>query len=192
MAQTAAMPLHQIRIKREPYRFLMVEYIATVLYGEVPDDIRSDLSEAVSSVPEGIFFKNGRPLEEGVKELDDEIARGLERRGWILKREMPLGVGKFNVDIASEQKKVLIEIEKGKLPRIELDVLKIVYAHLKSPDRWQYGVLIVPKSHIRLPLEGRRTPFQYVKDSLSKLIEPVLRATGVRGFMLMGYEDPRG
>jgi hypothetical protein len=48
-------------------------------------------------------------------------------------------------------------------------------------------VLIVPKSHVRLLLEGRRTPFQYVKDSLSKLIEPLLRGTGLRGFMLMGW-----
>jgi hypothetical protein len=164
---------------------------AAVLYGEVPDDIRSDLTEAVGSVPQAIFFKDGRPLEEEVKALDDEIADRLERRGWTLKRGVKVG-GKFSVDLASEQKKVLIEIEKGKLPRIELDVLKILYAHLKSPDMWQYGVLIVPKSHIRLPLEGRRTPFQYVKDSLSKLTEPVLKATGMGGFMLIGYEDPRG
>jgi hypothetical protein len=51
-----------------------------VLYREVPDDIRSDLIEAVSSAPQSILFKDGRPLEE----------------------------------IASEQKKVLVEIEKGK------------------------------------------------------------------------------
>jgi hypothetical protein len=163
-----------------------------VLYGEVPDDIRSDLTEAIGSVPQDIFFKDGRPLEEEVKALDDEIADRLKRKGWTLKQGMPVGVGKFSVDIASEQKKVLVEIEKGKLPRIELDILKILHAHLKSPDRWQYGALIVPKSHIRLPLEGGRTPFQYVKDSLSKLTEPVLKATGMRGFMLIGYEDPRG
>jgi hypothetical protein len=128
-----------------------------VLYGEVPDGIRSDLTEAIGSVPQDIFFKDGRPLEEEVKALDDEIARRLERRGWTLKQGMPVGVGKFSVDIASEQKKVLIEIEKGKLPRIELDILKILYAHLRSPDRWQYGVLIVHTSGYRWKAGGRRS-----------------------------------
>jgi len=164
---------------------------ALLLYGSVPDDIKRDLVEAVGSVPQSIFFREGKPLKEEVKKLDDEIARGLEGKGWSLEQEMPLGVGKLKVDMASEQKGVLIEIQKGKLPRIELDILKILYAHLKSPDKWQYGVLIVPKSYIRLPLEGRKTPFQYVKGSFSKLIEPLFGATGLRGFMLIGYEDPR-
>lgn len=110
----------------------------------------------------------------------------------------PFSDNAFNVDLALPKQKLLIEIEKGKQPRLELDILKIASACSQFPDRWSYGALVVPASYIKLKLAGEQAPYIYLKR-LKPLIQPLftglvdrakVRAV-VEGFIVIGYDDPR-
>lgn len=163
-----------------------------ILAGLVPNDLKESLIEAVESVPQSVFFnKDGKSLKTEVYQLDRIIASSLENQGWTLKRNFrPFRDNRFNVDLAFDDKKVLIEIEKGKLPRLELDIIKIASACFQFPKQWRFGALIVPSSYIKLPLAGRQSPFEYLK-LLAVLVRPIIVARAVEGFLVVGYKDPR-
>ena len=159
--------------------------------GSVPRLVKEQLTEAVESIPSEIFFVDGQPSKREISDLDRELLSKLKERDWAPERNLrPFSDCRFEVDIASEKKQMLIEIEKGKLPRLELDIFKIASACRQEPERWKYGALVVPASYVQLPLAGRQTPFDYLKR-LSALVQPVIRDF-VGGILVVGYEDPRG
>jgi len=162
------------------------------LIGSFPSDVKDSLIRAVESVPEGCFFDgSGNPLKKEVQGLDKGMAGALTGYGWNFESNFcPFPDCGFTVDLALKDHKVLIEIEKGKSPRLELDVLKIASACLKNPKHWRFGVLVVPSSYIKLPLAGRQFTYHYLQN-LAPLIEPLLDACSVKGFLVIGYDDPR-
>lgn len=171
-----------------------LEANAKTLFGHVPEDIADELLQAVLAVPQSIFFRGDLPRKDEIKELDEEIVLALtDLLQWhdVKPKFRPFSDTMFEVDIASIQRNILIEVEKGKLPRLELDILKIASACLQFPERWQLGVIIVPSSYIKLPLEGRQTPAEYL-PRLTTLAKPILEASHVQGLLLVAYRDPRG
>jgi hypothetical protein len=162
------------------------------LWGKVPDHIVKSLCEAIVSVREDVFFCHGQPRKKEICEVDAGIHEFLSKKGWMLKREFsPFDACDFKIDIACLDHKVLIEIEKGTSPRLELDTLKIASACLQFPERWKYGALVVPSRHIKLRLVDRKTPWAYLKTHYTSLVSPILEACNVSGFVVVGYEDPR-
>src|SRR3989338_9137449 len=111
--------------------------------GSLPRDLCDFLIQAVRSVPQTFFFDGAEPLEKEVVGVDKAITSALEKYGWKCQKDYaPISDCGFNVDLAVAQHKVLIEIEKGKSPRLELDILKIASACLTYPEQWQFGALI--------------------------------------------------
>ena len=164
------------------------------LFGCVPEDLADELLQAVLAVPQTIFFRGGLPRKDEIKEFDEEVVQALfDPLQWddLEPKSRPFSDTLFEVDIASLQRKILIEIEKGKLPRLELDILKIASACCQFPQTWKLGAIIVPFSHIRLALEGRQTPADYL-PRLTTLARPILEASHVQGLLLVSYKDPRG
>jgi len=161
--------------------------------GKVPGDLHESLVRAVRSVSQACFFDEaGKPLKTEVVGVDKAVASTLKEYQWnVQENYCPVLDCDFNVDLAIPKQKVLLEVEKGKLPRLELDIFKVASACLQHPERWQYGTLIVPSSYIELPLEGRQSPYQYLRR-LAPLIKPVLATSSVKGFLVIGYDDPRG
>jgi hypothetical protein len=158
---------------------------------------------ALKDVPDSVFFDDaGKPLEKEVKQLDGQLCQGLLKRlgPGVEQDHMPMAQSnKFNCDIfIPTQPGTLIEVEKGKLPRLELDLLKIVSSILRSPGKYGYGCIIVPASYIRLNLAGRRTPYDYVTGHLIPMSSPVLDSKDmdgqfpIRDVVVVGYVDPRG
>jgi len=162
------------------------------LIGAIPGDLHGSLVKAVASVPETCFFDDaGKPLKTEVSGVDKAIASTLRELKWSFHQNYcPVLDCDFNVDLAIPTQKVLLEIEKGKQPRLELDIFKVASACLQHPEQWQYGALIVPSSYIELSLAGRQSPYQYLQR-LAPLINPVLATSSVKGFLVIGYDDPR-
>lgn len=162
------------------------------LLGTIPGDLHDSLVQAVRSVPQTCFFdKTGKPLKSEVVGVDRAIGSTLREYKWDFQENYcPVSDYNFNVDLAVSKHKVLIEIEKGTQPRLELDILKIVSACFQYPERWQLGTLIVPSSYIELRLAGCQSPYQYLQR-LAPLIKPILATSSVKGFLVIGYSDPR-
>lgn len=105
----------------------------------------------------------------------------------------------FTVDfILPTKPPTLIEIEKGKLPRLELDLMKIISSIYRYPLVYGFGCLIVPNNYIQLNLAGKRSPYQYVKNNLIPLNSSILDWKNkdgsflIKDFLVLGYFDPRG
>ena len=164
----------------------------TDLVGAVPSHIKKSLIGAVKSVNEDVFFEGSRehPRKNEICEVDDGISEFLSRIWEVERNYRPFEEADFNVDIACPEHKVLIEIEKGTSPRLELDILKVASACLQFPEKWRYAALVVPTTHIKLRLAGRSAPAEYL-ERLKPVVRPVLEACKVCGFVLIGYEDPR-
>lgn len=159
------------------------------VFGEVPADIIKDVELAIGRIPESVF---PREHGEGIgAEFDQRLLTGLHGRGWddAVTNSRPFGKGTFTVDIGCMSRKVLIEIEKGKLPRLELDLLKLSAAAKLPRSHWQWGLIIVPASFVEMKLSGNRTPYDHMK-SLSKLASLALSGT-LQGLAVIGYRDPR-
>jgi len=162
------------------------------LIGTLPSDVHDHLVRAVGSVPQACFFDaTGNPLKKEVTGVDKALAGALNEYKWNVQLNYcPVPGCRFNVDLALPRHKAMIEIEKGNLPRLELDILKIASACLQNPEHWHFGALVVPSSYIELRLEGRQSPYQYLQR-LATLIKPVLKISSVKGFLVIGYDDPR-
>lgn len=158
-----------------------------------------DLVGAIEDVPDTIFFdQDGKPLTEEVKEFDKMICNELSHRfRGSGKVEYRLRLWKphqqFEIDIVLPTLPgTLVEIEKGQLPRLELDIIKIMSAIRHRPDEYAYGCLVVPVNYIELKLAHRQSPYQYVTKHLLSLASPLLDISGLREFCVVGYWDPRG
>lgn len=158
------------------------------LIGSVPSATRNNLIKAVESVPQNIFFEEkGQPLKKEVP-LDGHLADFLKSKRWDVKRNYTILNGsKFSIDLASEKRNTLIEIEKGQLPRLELDIIKMVSASEINPA-WRFGALIVPATYITMKLATNTTPYEYL-NNLKPLI--AYMRTSLEGLVVIGYRDPR-
>jgi hypothetical protein len=184
---------NQVKMRKTKMSYLTVSGTFNLI-GTISSDLHESLVRAVESVPQAVFFdENGKtsPKKIEVAGVDKAIADTLKKYKWNVQENCPTASDcDFNVDLAIPQHKVLIEIEKGTNPRLELDILKIASACFQYPERWQFGTLIVPSSYIKLRLEGRQSPYEYLRR-LARLIKPILTASLVKGFLVIGYGDPR-
>lgn len=157
------------------------------LWGSIPESIMKVLVEATESVPEEVFFeRDGRVRKDEIKEIDGKIKNFLEKK-WKLEKVVVPDT-RFDFDLAFPKEKILIHIEKGKLARLELDILKALSLCHRQHE-WKYYVMIVP-SNIELTLAPHYSPCEYLKH-LIKLAEPLLEKSGLEGFYAICYEDPR-
>ena len=165
----------------------------------------NDLIAAIEMVPDSIFFdEQNRPLKREVEEFDRQIYNELCRRFQGLGRmERNLRLwqpeGQFEIDIVlPTSPRTLIEIEKGQLPRLELDIIKIMSAVFLRPEEYAYGCLVIPANYIELKLARGQTSYQYVTEHLLRLARPLFdnsnsaRGYVLREFCVVGYWDPRG
>jgi hypothetical protein len=163
-----------------------------VFHGTFPDKIRTEILSVLSEIPRNYFFKTDQtPIKSELK-IDQFFAEELTRKGFEVEQEVRVLHGRrLSVDAFLPAEGILIEIEKGKLPRIELDLIKIVAAAHNSPKEYRFGGLIVPFDFIRLPLEGRQSPYDYCVNQLLPLMEPIIHSSPVKGIAVFGYHDQR-
>jgi hypothetical protein len=160
------------------------------MVGTVPAALIGMTINAVESVPSSVFTYDTAENAE-VTGFDDEVQRYLTAQGWIVGRSSPLFEGrKFSADISCFDQRFLIEIEKGKQPRLELDILKMVCASQLPKRHWRYGILVCPSNYVSLRLEGGDTPAAYLRR-LSSITERGLRNV-IDGIHVVAYQDPRG
>jgi len=163
----------------------------------------SQLVAALEEIPECIFFeKDGSPLKREVIRLDKQLFKRLIARfGPNVEQNFApmIPENQFRVDILlPTQPMTLIEIEKGKLPRLELDIMKIINSIYRFPSKYGFGCIITTVNYIKLNLAGNRTPYQYVTNNLIPLNSPILDLKGhddsfiIKDFLVIGYIDPRG
>jgi hypothetical protein len=156
---------------------------------------------SLEKVSDNLFFEqDGSPRKQEISQLDVQLFELLRNEfgEGIEKNVATMLPSKFNVDmVLPTNPATLIEIEKGKLPRLELDLMKITNSIYKYPSLYGYGCLIVPMSYITLKLAGGQTPFEYVTKHLIPLNSKVLDCKSKNGSFLIkdliviGYFDPR-
>ncbi len=163
----------------------------------------SQLKDALEKVPEEVFFeKDSSPLKREVTGLDSKLYKLLIRQFEedVEKDFSPMvPENQFSVDFfISTEPGVLIEVEKGKLPRLELDLMKILNSIHRAPNQYGFGCIIAPVNYIKLNLAGKRSPYQYLTGNLIPLNSPLLDIKArdgtflVKDFLVIGYVDPRG
>ncbi len=161
------------------------------------------LMDSLEGIPDDIFFeKDGSPLKREVAQLDGKLFKLLITSfGENVEKDFPPMApdNQFTVDfILPTTPATLIEIEKGKLPRLELDLMKIINSIYRYPSMYGFGCLIVPINYIELNLAGKRSPYQYVKNNLMPLNSLILDWKDkddsflIKDFLVLGYFDPRG
>ena len=161
------------------------------------------LVTCIKEIPEHIFFEqDGSPLKEEVIQFDKQLFKRLTAKfGPDVKRNVRTMAreNQFETDLLLPTKPMtLIEIEKGKQPRLELDIMKIINSIYRSSSEYGYGCIIAPTTYIRLNLAGNRSPYRYVTEHLIPLNKPVLDFKNENGcfllkdFIVIGYVDPRG
>jgi len=162
----------------------------------------SQLVDALKEIPESIFFEKDRsPLKREVIQLDKQLfKRVIARFGPNVEQNFRPMVpeNKFSVDILLPTKPMtLVEIEKGKQPRLELDIMKIANSIYRFPSKYGFGCIIVPTNYIKLKLAGQRSPYQYTMNNLIPLNLPLLDLKDqsgmflIKDFLVIGYIDPR-
>lgn len=161
-----------------------------IFTGSVPKIITTALVQAVETVPDQTFTDLGKPLGSELDVFDHLIQTNLELLiGCPVDRNRRVrSKADYNVDLACPERHLLVEIEKGTQPRLELDLLKFAAAGRRR-EVWKYGALIVPASRVHLKLSGGRTPFQHLR-SLSELVGDVFQKL-IDGIVVVGYDDPR-
>lgn len=162
----------------------------------------SRLVTSIEEIPENIFFEqDGSPLKRQVIQFDEQLfKRSTAKFGPEVKQNFRTmeSENRFEIDIVLPTKPMtLIEIEKGKQPRLELDIMKITNSIYRFPEKYGYGCMIVPANHVKLKLAGGRTPYSYVTNNLIPLNAPLLDFESqdgsflVKDFIVIGYLDPR-
>ncbi len=144
------------------------------LCGKVPKSHLAEVVDAIERVPDSIDMSDHR-------NLDHAIAGNFKRK--VRQNFQPFKECEFNCDIAIKKLGMLIEIEKGMGPRLELDILKFQAAFQKA--KWNYGVLIVPSTHIKLKLQGSNSPVEYLRRLKTMIGDFDMNIA------VIGYEDPR-
>ena len=162
----------------------------------------SQLVTSIEEIPEDIFFEqDGSPLKREVIQLDKQLFKRLiVKFGPDVKQNFRTMVpeNQFEIDIVLPTKMTLIEIEKGKQPRLELDIMKITSSIYRYPSKYGYGCMIIPANYVKLILAGRRFPYSYVTNNLIPLNSPLLDFKNennsflMKDFIVIGYVDPRG
>jgi len=158
----------------------------------------SPIVNCIKSVLEQIFFEqDGGEIKKFDRLLSErltaEFGKGIKRNSRPMKSE-----NQFEVDIVlPTEPKTLIEIEKGKQPRLELDIMKIANTIYRYPLEYGFGCIIVPANYIELKLAGNKSPYRYVTNHLIPLNKPLLDFKNQDGFLIkdlivIGYVDPRG
>ncbi len=161
------------------------------------------LAQSIKSVPEDIFFEEDQsPLKREVIQFERKLFKLLfSRFGPDVEENFApmIPENQFTVDFILPTKPgTLVEVEKGKLPRLELDIMKIVNSICRYPQKYGFGCIVVPVNYIKLNLAGRRSPYQFVTNNLIPLNSPVIDIRGkgkaplVKDFVVIGYVDPRG
>ncbi len=160
------------------------------------------IKDSLKKISKNIFFeKDGSPLKREVIQIDRQLLKLLTKRfgSEVKSNYCPMiSENKFNVDILLPTKPAtLIEIEKGKLPRLELDLMKITNSIYKFPSKYGYGCIIVPVNYIELKLAGLRSPYQYLVNHLISLNSTILDVKDkdrylLKDLVVIGYHDPRG
>ena len=133
----------------------------------------------------------GQRLTVEVPKLDELLYQHLRESGVRVEKNFsPFESLSFNCDLALPDFQLLIEIEKGKQPRLEFDILKMFSAAAQHPNQWHYGLLIIPSTFITLASAGRQTSAQYLAR-LANLTKPLSRCATIRGIVVLPYKDPR-
>ena len=160
------------------------------------------LIDSLTEIPEDIFFeKDGSPLKREVVQLEKRLFKLLITQfGQDVENNFApmIPENQFTVDFFLPTKPgALIEIEKGKLPRLELDIMKIINSICRFPSEYGFGCIIVPVNYVKLNLAGKRSPYQFVRNNLTPLNSPIIDLKGkdgsflVKDFLVIGYFDPR-
>jgi len=163
----------------------------------------SQIVTSIEEIPEDIFFeKDGSPLGREVIQLDRQLFKRLiVIFGPDVEQNFRMMVpeNQFEIDLLLPTKPMtLIEIEKGKQPRLELDIMKITNSIYRFPSKYGYGCMIIPANYVKLILAGRRFPYSHVTNNLIPLNSPLLDFKNENGsflmkdFIVIGYVDPRG
>jgi len=163
----------------------------------------SELKNSLEEIPEDIFFEKDRfPLKREIIQLDKKLFKLLNPKfGLDVEQNFAPMVpeSRFTVDLFLPTKPAtLIEIEKGKLPRFELDMMKMLNSICRFPSEYGFVCIIAPVNYIKLNLAGRRSPYRYLKNKLVPLNSPLLDLKSksgtflIKDFLVVGYFDPRG
>lgn len=83
----------------------------------------------------------------------------------------------------------LLHLSGHQTPRHEKEILEIMSVSLNSPSLFCFGVLVVCADN-QLRLEGKANSFNYCKGPLIRLAEPSLRATPLKGLLIIGLPTP--
>jgi len=161
------------------------------------------LVDSLREIQEDIFFeKDGSPLRREVIQLDKKLFKLLITKfGSDVEENFAPMVpeNQFTVDfVLPTIPATLIEVEKGKLPRLELDLMKIINSIYRFPSKYGFGCIIVPVNYIKLNLAGQRSPYQFVKNNLIPLNSSIIDSKDkdgsffIKDFLAIGYFDPRG
>ena len=159
--------------------------------------------KSIKKIPEDIFFEeDGSPLKREVDQLDKKLFKLLlENFGAEVENNSTTMAPEnlFSIDIVLPTKPAtLIEIEKGRLPRLELDFMKILNTIHRYPSEYGFGCIIAPANYIKLNLAGKKSPCQYVINNLIPLNSPIMDLKDkndnfmLKDFFVIGYCDPRG
>lgn len=163
----------------------------------------SHVVTSLKKIPDSIFFnEDGSPLKKEVTELDKQLFELLTAKfdSDVKQNFAPMiPDNQYTVDILLPTKPMtLIEIEKGKQPRLELDIMKIANSIYRFPSKYGFGCIIVPANYIKLKLAGQRSPYQYIINNLiplNLLLLDLKDQSGIfliKDFIVIGYNDPRG
>ncbi len=172
-------------------------------YRNLAHEWTEPLVDSLEGIPDDIFFeKDGSPLKREVTQLDAKLFKLLIANfGENVEKDFPpmAPENQFTVDfILPTKPSTLIEIEKGKLPRLELDLMKIINSIYRDPLVYGFGCLVVPDNYIQLNLAGKRSPYRYVTNNLIPLNSSILDWKDkdgsflIKDFLVLGYFDPRG
>lgn len=163
-----------------------------------PAQLRDQVCEAVQQITVRQLKELGGLHETAPSNLDGTIEANLRSLDPALQIRSNSRVSprtRFNADlvIETDDAVVSLEVEKGKLARFELDILKMqafaFRGHGRLPDRRCFGAFIVPADNVvarHISGNARESSFQYLRR-LSRLVLD-LGPTFLRDILVVGYD----